>query len=364
VTRFALAVTALLAVAYTYVASRLAVGPLGAVLLALPFLLIWILPVYYWGSSRSREGWIDKLLHRASYLSMAWVSFALVFTLARDLALLATSWTPVAHMMVASAGVPMVLGGSLLAMAFGAAAAFRGPRIERIDLPIAGLHPDLDGYRIVQISDLHVGPNIGRRYVQRVADLSRSLNPDLFVLTGDIVDGPVARLAPHVAPLAELARDGRAFFILGNHDCYAGAGAWIAHFREMGMRVLLNTHELVRKGAARLLVGGVVDPAYAKARPEISIGEPADFRLLLAHNPKLAPLGAAAGFDLQLSGHTHAGQFFPWTLAVRLVHAPHVAGLSREGKMLVYVSAGTGTWGPPVRFGTNPELTLIRLVRA
>ena len=92
--------------------------------------------------------------------------------------------------------------------------------------------------------------------------------------------------------------------------------------------------------------------------------ERVDFRLLLAHNPRLAPLGAAAGFDLQLSGHTHAGQFFPWTLAVRLVHAPHVAGLSREGAMQVYVSAGTGTWGPPVRFGTNPELTLLRLMRA
>ena len=134
------------------------------------------------------------------------------------------------------------------------------------------------------------------------------------------------------------------------------------------MRVLLNSHELVRQGAARLLVGGVVDPAYGKARPDANAamaGAPAaDFRLLLAHNPRLATLGAAAGFDLQLSGHTHAGQFFPWTLAVRLVHAPHVAGLSREGRMLVYVSAGTGTWGPPVRFGTSPELTLLRLVRA
>ena len=360
--RFVLAVTAMLAAAYAYVASRLAAGPLSAVALAVPFVLIWILPVYYWGSSRSREGLVDKVLHRASYLSMAWVSFALVFTLMRDLALVATLWTPGIHTMVVTAGVPVVLAGSLLAIAFGAAAAFNGPRIERIDLPISGLHPDLEGLRIVQISDLHVGPNIGRRYVQRVVDLSRSLKPDLVVLTGDIVDGPVERLAPHVAPLAEL---GTAYFILGNHDCYAGAEAWIAHFRQMGMTVLLNAHTIVQRGKARLLIGGVVDPAYGRLRPEISIAnEAADFRLLLAHNPRLAPLGAAAGFDLQLSGHTHAGQFFPWTLAVRLVHAPHVAGLSREGTMVVYVSAGTGTWGPPVRFGTNPELTLVRLVRA
>ena len=362
--RFALVVTALLAVTYAYVASRLAHGALAALALAVPFVLIWIMPIVYWGTGRSREGLIDQLVHRASYLSMAWVSFILVFTIIRDLALVATAWTPAAHAVVTSAGVPAVLGGSLVAIACGAAAAFRGPRIERVDVPIAGLHPDLEGLRIVQISDLHVGPNIGRRYVQRVADLSRSLAPDLVVLTGDIVDGPVPRLTPDVEPLTELARDGKGFFILGNHDCYAGAEPWIAYWRQVGMRVLLNSHEVVRKGRARLLVGGVVDPAYGRLRPEISVREDADFKLLLAHNPRLAPLGAKAGFDLQLSGHTHAGQFFPWTLAVRLVHAPHVAGLSKENQMVVYVSAGTGTWGTPVRFGTNPELTLVRLVRA
>ena len=140
----------------------------------------------------------------------------------------------------------------------------------------------------------------------------------------------------------------------------------------MGMRVLLNAHVMVSKGAARMLVGGVLDPAVARSspgagpRPDLAArgADAAGFRLLLAHNPKIAPLGERAGFDLQLSGHTHAGQFFPWTLAVRLVHAPHVAGLSREGRMWVYVSAGTGTWGPPVRLGTSPELTLLRLLRA
>jgi len=366
--RFAFAVTALLGAAYAYLAARLAGGTLGAVLLAAPFICIWIVPVMYWGSPRSREGFFARLAHRASYLSMAWVSFALVLTLARDLALLATlpALLAGAHAWVVASGVPVVLGGSLAAMALGAAAAFRGPRVETVDIALPDLHPDLHGYRIVQISDLHVGPNIGRRYVERVVAQARSLKPDLVALTGDIVDGPLVRLAPEVAPLAELAREGKAFFVLGNHDCYAGADVWVAHFRSLGMRVLLNSHETLQQGAARLLVGGVVDPAYRRLRPAISLAgaEAADFRLLLAHNPRLAPLGADAGFDLQLSGHTHAGQFFPWTLVVRLVHAPHVAGLSREGRMVVYVSAGTGTWGPPVRFGTNPELTLLRLVRA
>jgi len=368
--RFTLAVTALLGAGYAYLAARLSSGPVGALLLALPFICIWIVPVMYWGSPRSREGFFARLIHRASYLSMAWVSFALVLTLARDALLAATHWgAPLAavHGWVATAGVPVVLGGSLVALALGALAAFRGPRVETVDVPIAGLHPDLDGFRIVQVSDLHVGPNIGRRYVQRVVAEARALKPDLVALTGDIVDGPVARLAHDVAPLAELARDGKAYFVLGNHDCYAGADLWMAHFRSLGMRVLLNSHEVLTRRDARLLVGGVVDPAYHGVRPDARAaiaGGAADLRLLLAHNPRLAPIGAEAGFDLQLSGHTHAGQFFPWTLAIRLVHAPHVAGLSREGRMVVYVSAGTGTWGPPVRFGTKPELTLLRLVRA
>jgi hypothetical protein len=363
---FVLVVTALLAVAYAYPAARIASGPWERAALAIPFLLIWLVPALYWTRERDgEESWLDQAAHQASYLSMAWVSFLLVLTLARDVALLATSALPLerVHEVVVQAGVPAVLVASLVAVAIGAAVALRGPGVEEVEVRVPGLHPDLEGFRIVQISDLHVGRSIRRSYVERVVGRSRSLAPDLVALTGDMVDGPVERLAPHVAPLAALAERGRAFFVLGNHDCYSGPAAWIDHWRNMGVRVLLNEHTVLRKGAASVIVGGVVDPAYRDRRPEISLADApgADFRLLLAHNPKLAPLGARAGFDLQLSGHTHAGQFFPWTLAVRLVHAPHVAGLSREGQMWVYVSAGTGSWGPPVRFGTSPEITLVTL---
>jgi predicted MPP superfamily phosphohydrolase len=366
---FILVVTALLAAGYTYLAARLASGPWGCIALAIPFVLIWIVPALYWTGTRDdEESWLDHAAHQASYLSMAWVSFVLVLALARDLALVVTAVLALqtAHAVVADAGVPTVLVASFVAIVLGALTAMRGPRVKKVEVRVPGLHPDLDGLGIVQLSDLHVGRNIRRGYVERAVERARDLAPDLVALTGDMVDGPVQRLAPHVAPLAALAAGGRAFFVLGNHDCYSGAPAWIAHFRELGMRVLLNEHAVFRKGAATVVIGGVVDPAYRIRQPEISLEDapPTDFRLLLAHNPKLAPLGARAGFDLQLSGHTHAGQFFPWTLAVRLVHAPHVAGLSREGRMWVYVSAGTGTWGPPVRFGTSPEVTLLRLVRA
>lgn len=366
---FVLVVTVLLAAAYAYPAARLATGPWERVALAIPFFLIWIVPALYWTGERDgEESWLDQAAHQASYLSMAWVSFILVLTLVRDLALLATAALPLerTHAVIAQAGVPTVSLVALVAVALGAIIALRGPGVEEVEVRVPELHPDLDGFRIVQISDLHAGRSIRRGYVERTVERARSLAPDLVALTGDMVDGPVARLAAHVAPLAALAEAGRAFFVLGNHDCYSGADAWIVHWRKMGVRVLLNEHVVLRRGAATLLVGGVVDPAYRARRPEISLQDApgADFRLLLAHNPKLAPLGARAGFDLQLSGHTHAGQFFPWTLAVRLVHAPHVAGLSREGRMWVYVSAGTGSWGPPVRFGTSPEITLITLASA
>jgi predicted MPP superfamily phosphohydrolase len=366
---FVLIVTALLVAGYAYVAARLSSTAWQCVALAIPFVLIWIVPVLYWSRDRDRvESWLDRVAHQASYLSMAWVSFVLVLALARDVALLITAALQfdAAQMLVAEVGVPAVLVGAVLAVVLGALTALRGPGVKEIEVPLADLHPDLDGFRIVQLSDLHAGRTIRRTYVQRVVERAHALAPDLIALTGDIVDGTVESLARHVAPLAELARGGRAFFVLGNHDCYSGASAWIAHFRKMGMRVLLNENAVFHKDAATIVIGGVVDPAYHVRRPEITLenAADADFHLLLAHNPKFAPLGARAGFDLQLSGHTHAGQFFPWTLAVRLVHAPHVAGLSREGRMWVYVSAGTGTWGPPVRFGTSPEITLIRLARA
>src|SRR5262249_28277311 len=154
---------ALLFMAYAYVAGRLGSAPWERIALAIPFLLIWIVPVFYWTRDREEdESWLDKLAHQASYLSMAWVSFILAFALLRDLALLVAAALSLeqVHAFVADAGVPAVLVASLLALACGAANAMRGPRVEELVLPVPGLHPDLDGFRIVQISDLHVGRTI------------------------------------------------------------------------------------------------------------------------------------------------------------------------------------------------------------
>ena len=373
-TPFFLTLTAIVVLGYAYLAWRLTEGAIGRLLLAVPCLLVWMVPMVYWAGGRESTRRADELLHAASYLSMGWLNFLLLCALLRDL-LLGLAWflgAPTLQQALATTGTPLVFAASLAALAAGALVALRGPAVQRVTIPVAGLDPALEGFKIVQISDLHVGPTIGRRYVGHVVERANALAPDLTVLTGDIVDGSPKRLAPHVAPLAGLRARHGSVFILGNHDCYSGARRWIAHFRDLGLRVLLNEALVLEHGGARLIVGGVVDPALRLSEPNQQpradlaaapqLG-PA-LRILLAHNPALAELGARAGFDIQLSGHTHAGQFFPWTLAVRAVHAPHVSGLSRQGRMWVYVCAGTGSWGPPVRFGTRTELTLLELRRA
>lgn len=372
---FVVVMSAILAAGYGYLAWRLTAGTVARLALAAPFLMIWIVPVVYWVGERENEGWIDESVHFMSYLCMGWLNFLILLCAARDGLLVTTALLPAfagVHAVVRDTGAMWVFAGSVAALVAGALAALRGPHLRHVDIAIEGLDADLDGLRIVQISDLHVGPTIRAAYVRRVVRMTNALAPDIVALTGDLVDGSVARLALQVAPLAELTPAGRAFLVLGNHEYYAGAAQWIAHFRALGLRVLLNEHATVSIGSSRVVVGGVLDPAARSSeppqapRPDLAVAPDAGraFRLLLAHNPKLAPLAEKAGFDLQLSGHTHAGQFFPWTLAVHLLHAPHVAGLSRRGRMQVYVSAGTGTWGPPVRFGTEPELTLLRLVRS
>lgn len=368
---FILSLTAILVAAWFYVDWRLAAAGWQRVMLALPFVLVWMVPALYWVGSRESSRRIDDWLHGAGYLAMGWLNFLMVFTFARDLTQAAArvaGWREL-HQLLAENGPALVTGATLAALLVGFAFATRGPRVLRQTVEISGLHPSLEGFRIVQISDLHVGPTIGRSYVEQVVRSSNALDAHLVVLTGDIVDGTVARLAEDVAPLAELKSAYGSVFILGNHDCYSGAAEWIPHFRKLGMRVLLNEHWLLPHKDARLLVGGVTDPALGRfvrdavPRPDLAAapGVPADLRLLLAHNPSLAAAAEKAGFDLQLSGHTHAGQFFPWTIAVRMVHAPLVAGLSKPGRMWVYVSAGTGSWGPPIRLGTRTELTLIEL---
>ncbi|HEX6243269.1 MAG TPA: metallophosphoesterase [Polyangiales bacterium] len=263
------------------------------------------------------------------------------------------------------------LGTATLALsAYGLREARRLPDVVKVEVPIKGLPRELDGYHIVQLSDMHVGHTIDKDFVLPIIEAVTSLAPDLLALTGDLVDGTVEQLREHVSPLAYLrARDG-VLCVTGNHEYYSGVDAWCAHFRELGMTVLNNQHVLVQRGGARLLVAGVTDVREGKKfeghtsdPARALVGAPGhDVRILLAHQPRSAAAATQHGFALQLSGHTHGGQFFPWNLLVGLVQ-PVSQGLARIGEMWVYVNRGTCYWGPPNRSFVPPEITSLRLRR-
>ena len=261
---------------------------------------------------------------------------------------------------------PVIIAAATIATAVGAWRA-RSPRVVRVTIPIASLPADLEGFRIVQLSDLHVGSTIRRHFVQEVVDAANGLSPDLVAFTGDVADGTVPGLTREVEPLALLEAPYGKFFVAGNHEYYWDAIAWLAEIRRLGFSVLTNEHRLLERGTGRLLLAGVTDVSASRRVPghesdpgaALAGAPPADVKILLAHQPRSAFAAQAAGFDLQLSGHTHGGQF-PFNLLVR-VGQPFVSGLHRLGALWVYVSQGTGYWGPPLRLGAPPEITLIEL---
>lgn len=264
-----------------------------------------------------------------------------------------------------------VLGLSGALTGIGVFEARRQPRVLPVDVPIPNLPPEFDGFKIVQISDLHVGPTIKRDWVEMVARTADGAGADLVVFTGDLVDGSVPQLHNDTAPLGDLnARYGR-YFVTGNHEYYSGVMPWLDEVARLGWDVLLNTHRVIEKDGARIVLAGVTDFnaggyfADQTSNPQAAIaGAPVGVvRVLLAHQPKSVVEAAAAGYDLQLSGHTHGGQFFPWDSLARLAQ-PYIAGLHRHENMWVYVSRGTGYWGPPVRIGQPSEITLVTLRRA
>lgn len=308
----------------------------------------------------------------AGLLAMGFFSSLLVLTLARDGLLLVLALFGAAGAQVLRASAVLV---PLLALAVTLVGLFNARRVARvvdIEVPIAGLPAALDGYVIVQISDVHVGPTIKRDYLEAIVRRVNGLGADAIAITGDLVDGSVRALRTHTQPLARLAARDGVFFVTGNHEYYSGAGEWIVELRRLGIEVLLNEHAVRRRDGATLVLAGVTDysahlfNAAHRSDPQAALrGSPRDasVKVLLAHQPRSAFAAAEAGFDLQLSGHTHGGQFFPWNLFVPL-QQPFTAGLNRLGGMWVYTSRGTGYWGPPKRFGAPSEITRIRLVAA
>jgi hypothetical protein len=262
-----------------------------------------------------------------------------------------------------------IMAAAALSTGYGIAEAKQTPRVKSVPIKIDHLPPELEGFRIVQITDIHVSPTFRRASVEEIVALVNTLDADIVVLTGDLVDGFVNQLGYDVAPLKQISSGSGNFFVTGNHEYYSGVIEWIEEVKRLGFTVLLNEHVVITRGQARLLLAGVTDyrggnflPSH-RSDPQKALNGalPADAKILLAHQPKNIFDAAQAGYDLQISGHTHGGQFFPWNLLVGFVQ-PYVSGLHTHQNTQIYVSRGTGYWGPPVRVGAPSEITLIKLV--
>lgn len=241
------------------------------------------------------------------------------------------------------------------------------PTLREIEVPIDGLPPALRGLRIVQLSDIHIGPTLRRDFCAALVERVNALKPDLVAITGDLVDGSVTGLRDHTAPLGDLRSRHGTFFVTGNHEYYSGADAWIAECRRLGMRVLRNEHVTLDHDGAPFDVVGVDDwtargfggdHGYDLAKAVQGRGKRPS--LLLSHQPRAIHDAARHGIDLLLCGHTHGGQIWPVGYFVKLVQ-PYVKGLHNHDGTWIYVHPGTGYWGPPMRLHVPAEIALITL---
>lgn len=263
----------------------------------------------------------------------------------------------------------LIVGLAALALWRGAREVRRGPQVTRLTVRIPRWPVELDGFRIVQISDLHIGPLLDRRFAAALAARVNALAPDLIAVTGDLVDGDVRRVGDEVAPLAALRAPHGVYFVTGNHDYYSGADPWVARAAALGLRPLRNQRVSIGRGGAAFDLAGaedhhahLVDPARRSDLGAALAGrDPARPLVLLAHDPLTFKEAAARGVDLQLSGHTHGGQIWPFRYLVRLT-TPFVSGYYRRGDAQLYVSRGTGFWGPPLRLFAPAEIVDVTIV--
>lgn len=360
----------LLALLHAYIGFRLlapfgALGQTaGAILLAT---CLWLLPKGF----RMRET-LGPIATLVPWIAMGFFSWLLVLTVARDGSLAVASlelsadanerWARLSALGVMALTPAITLIGYVMAR--------RVARVVRVEIPFMDLHPALEGFTIAQISDIHVGPTIKRDFVEAIVKRVNRLGADMVAITGDLVDGSVLDLAHHTQPLRDLESRHGTYVVTGNHEYYSGAHSWVRELRRLGAQVLMNEHVVLDHGGGQIAIAGVTDysahhfdPSHRSDPHGAVAGAPEDaVKVLLAHQPRSAASAENAGYHLQLSGHTHGGQFWPWNLFVRL-QQPFTAGLNRLGLMWVYINRGTGYWGPPMRFGIPSEITLIRFVR-
>lgn len=353
--------------------ARLPMRALWRVLLALVLLPVagyWPIVNWYFGNFSVME--LPRWLAIAAGGALGALLLLALLLVLRDLlgGVLRLLWPAAGRALVRSRAAGSVLAlVALLLGAWGTWQAVKLPEVRAVEVVLPGLPPAFDGYRVVQLSDLHAGVINRAPWMAGVVERVNALAPDLIVITGDFQDGLVAARAAHVAPLARLASRDGVIGVPGNHEYYVNYGGWMQALRALGITLLENAHVLVARGGARVALVGLTDRqagAFGQAMPDLAAATrglpPGVERIVLSHRPDTARDVAASGAVLELAGHTHGGQIRGIDLLTQWANNGYVSGLYQVGRMWLYVSNGTGLWpGLPVRLGRPSEITLLTL---
>ncbi len=322
------------------------------------------------------ENNIARIIAWLGFAGLGTVSLLFFIQVSADLLLLAQSLLTKSHSFdphrraFLGLSAKTIVGGIAgVGSIWGMSQALKEPVIKRVEIKIEGLPERLKGFRMAQITDLHVGSMITGKFVERVTKKIQKLNADMLFFTGDAADGSVQSYGKHLNSLAEIHPKYGKYFVTGNHEYYSDMNGWLQLIEGLGFKILVNESQNIIVNDATIMITGIPDrggghfSSFHKTDMEKAVGgmNSSDLKILLAHQPGDVEHATKYGFDLQLSGHTHGGQYFPFSLLVQMAH-PFLKGLHKRENTWIYINQGTGYWGPPLRIGTEPEITEIVLV--
>jgi len=346
---------------------------LTLIILMLFYCLTIITFIFYFNKIENN---ITRIIAWLGYAGLGLVSLLFFIQVCADLLLLVKSLLAKSHSFdphrraFLGLSAKTIVGGIAgIGSIWGMYQALKEPVIKRVEIKIEGLPESLKRFRMAQITDLHVGSMITGKFVERVTRKIQELNADMLFFTGDAADGSVQSYGKYLNSLAEIHPKYGKYFVTGNHEYYSDMNGWLQLIEGLGFKILVNESQNIIVNDATIMITGIPDrsgrhfSSCHKTNMEKAVGgmNSSDLKILLAHQPKDLEHALEYGFDLQLSGHTHGGQYFPFSLLVQMAH-PFLKGLHKRENTWIYINQGTGYWGPPLRIGTEPEITEIVLV--